>query len=144
MSRVLAVLIVTIGCSPEVPHEHASDTPFVVDVIEFTPGPGAGFGQDALPDVVLGAPRAGGEGAGSTDVVSLGVGGSIVVELGVEIVDGEGIDFIVFENPFAIAGTESVFVEPAEVAVSADGESFVSFECMPASEPVIDGCAGYE
>lgn len=119
-------------------------SPFAVAVISFEPGPGAGFGQDAMPDIVLGPPDGGFTSQASTDVVSLGRGGVIVLEMGTEFFDGDGLDLLVFENPFEIAGTSGggVFSEPGEVAVSDDGEAWKSFACDPGAEPP-NGCAGY-
>jgi len=114
-------------------------TPFAVDVRSFSPGEGAGFGQANLPDVVLGPPRGGGEFSGSLDVLSLGAGGEIVLELGEVAVDGPGADLLVFENAFAFAGG-LVFVEPAAVGFSLDGETFVEAPCAD-TEPYA-GCAG--
>jgi len=114
---------------------------FVVGVVSFDPGPGAGFGQSQMPGIVEGPPKGGGLYAGSTDVLSLGVGGVIVVELGEEIVDGPGIDFTVFENAF-MTGT-SVYAEPGAVAVSDDGVAFTEFPCDP-DAGVIATCAGYK
>ena len=42
--------------------------------MSFEPGGNAGFGQDQLPDVVLGPPMGKGTSRGSLDVLSLGVG----------------------------------------------------------------------
>jgi hypothetical protein len=112
---------------------------FAAEVIRFEPGEGGGYGADALPEVVLGPPRGGGLHTGSTDVLSLGLGGTIVVRLERAAEDGPGPDLLVFENPFEAGNL--VFVEPGHVAVSADGEHFVEFPCDPASEPY-EGCAG--
>jgi len=54
---------------------------------------------------VLGPPR-GKPGAGSLHVLSLGVGGEIVLGFGGSIVDGDGPDFVVFENAFFIDGDD--------------------------------------
>jgi hypothetical protein len=94
-----------------------------------------------MPDVVFGPPQGGFTSQGSTDVVSLGQGGSIVLRLGRALVDGDGPDLLVFENPFEVPG-QGVFGEPGEVAVSADGEDFAAFPCEPAAAPP-NGCAGY-
>jgi len=114
---------------------------FVEDVVSFTPGTGAGFGQAELPDVVLGPPYGGGEFEGSLDVVSLGHGGEIVVRLGAGgACDGPGPDFTVFENAFRAGGSgASVFIEVGIVAVSADGVDFVTFPYDPLT---FDGLAG--
>lgn len=118
-------------------------SPFAVEVVSFLPGPGAGFGQDELPDVVLGPPSpAGSPQAASLGVLSLGLGGSIVVRLGRAATDGPGPDLVVFENPFLIAGGPRVFGESGEVAVSDDGEQFEVFACDPEAEPPA-GCAGW-
>ena len=116
------------------------DTPFVAAVVEFTPGANAGFGQDKLPNVVMGPPVGAGSLRGSTDVVSLGIGGEIVVELGREIIDGEGDDLIVFENPFYIGGNHAAaFIELGIVGVSDDGVHFTDFACDRTTHV---GCAG--
>jgi len=113
--------------------------PFVADVISFSPGSGAGFGQDELPDIVLGAPRGGGQFRGSLDVLSLGVGGEIVLELGEDVVDRPGTDLIVFENAFSFGGGLT-FIEPGAVAFSQDGIAFLEVPC--ASNEPYTGCAG--
>lgn len=114
---------------------------FAVEVVAFEPGPGAGFGQDGMPGIVLGPPAGGSASKGSTNVVSLGQGGSIVLRLGRPLVDGEGPDLIVFENPFETP-TGLLFAEPGVVAVGSDGEAFTAFPCAPA-QPAPNGCAGY-
>jgi hypothetical protein len=106
-------------------------------------GPGAGYGQDSLPEVVLGPPSPGPSGSGSLDVLSLGVGGEIVLGFGAQrVVDGAGPDLVVFENPFIVQGDpRDVFSEPGEVSVSADGVTWVSFPCDP-TRGAEGGCAG--
>ncbi len=118
-----------------------SGAPYAIAVASFEPGEQAGFGEDALPDVVLGPPRGGGDAMGSLDVLSLGVGGSIVLELGVEAVDGPGPDLLVFENAFRAGGTGPLFAEPGHVAVSADGAHFTEWPCAPEADG-FPGCAG--
>jgi hypothetical protein len=115
----------------------ASGAAFVTGVVSFDPGECAGFNASALPGVVEGPPVGGGSDRGSTDVVSLGVGGSIVVSFAPDaIVDGPGPDFIVFENPFWVAGnSDDVYAEPGEVSVSDDGVTWQTFPCAPAPDP---------
>jgi hypothetical protein len=110
---------------------------FVSGVVSFTPGPCAGFGAALMPQVVEGAPVGGGSDHGSTAVVSLGNGGTIVVSFGANaIVDGPGPDFIVFENPFWVAGdSNDVYAEPGEVSVSDDGVTWQTFPCAPVADP---------
>lgn len=120
-------------------------SPFIVNVIDFTPGEGASFGHERLPEIVEGPPKGAGACKGSLDVVSLGDFGEITVEMGMTIVDGPGADFIVFENAF-IAGCQGdeakVYAEPGEVSVSEDGEVWHSFPCTEASYPY-GQCAGW-
>lgn len=107
--------------------------PFADVVVSFTPGEGAGYGQDALPDVVLGPPFAV-EGGGSLHVLSLGDGGEIVLELtDIGLIDGDGPDLLVFENPFV------GWIETGVVAASEDGASWFEWPCDAASRV---GCAG--
>lgn len=120
------------------------DDHFVMRVVSFTPGPCAGFGQEQMPDVIRGAPRGGGALRGSLDVVSLGVEGEIVVSFEPNaIVDGEGADFIVFENVFFAQGDESKPVaEVGEVSASEDGETWKTFPCSGPTPPY-GTCAGW-
>jgi len=117
----------------ELPPHDPTDPRFAVEVVSFTPSDGAGFGEDQMPDVVLGTPYGKGPNAGSLHVVSLGDGGSIVLRMGTGIVDGEGPDFIVFENAFP------GWPEYGEVAVSNDdGVTWSTFPCAADGT----GCAG--
>ena len=110
--------------------------PFVDSVLSFEPGEGAGYGQDQLPDVVTGPPEAPGGAGASTDVLSLGKEGVIVVSFrGLDVVDGPGVDLIVFENPFP------GWTETGVVGLSEDGEVWIEFGCDPSTE---EGCAGVE
>lgn len=124
----------------------ASDSPpsrTISCILSFEPGLDAGYGAEALPDIVYGPPKGGGAGKGSLDVLALGRGGSIVVGFGgTAIVDEEGADFIVFENAFEKASAEGrIFAEAGEVAVSEDGERWSVFPCDSGS-PELTGCAG--
>lgn len=115
---------------------------FATHVLDVAYGPGQDFGRDAMPDIVLGPPRGAGCCAGSTDVVSLGNGGTIVLAFADNgIVDGPGDDFIVFENAFEFGG--AVFAELGTVEVSEDGERWHAFPC-DAVGPPYGSCAGHE
>jgi hypothetical protein len=109
---------------------------FVTGVVSFTPTDCTGFGADSMPGIVEGPPVGGGTTHGSVDVVSLGSGGSIVVSFAPNaIVDGPGPDFIVFENPFWIAGDSTdVYAEPGQVSVSDDGTTWTAFPCTPTTD----------
>ncbi|HEX7604949.1 MAG TPA: hypothetical protein VF316_25190 [Polyangiaceae bacterium] len=117
---------------------------FVTGVVDFQPGDCAGFGIPAMPGVVEGPPVGFGSDQGSTNVVSLGRGGSITVSFGANaIVDGPGPDFVVFENAFYVAGDPSnIFAEPGEVSVSDDGVTWKTYPCTATKAPY-GMCAGW-
>lgn len=118
--------------------------PYGDHVVSFRPLKSKGFGQDFMPNNVLGPPGGGGDFApqnSPTQLVSLHAkvnddegrsapyGGYIVLEFRDNIiVNGEGVDFTIFENPFFVNGDFSNrFMEPAVVSVSQDGETFYTF-----------------
>lgn len=127
------------GCDPE-----ATPTRFISCVLSYEPGPGAGFGQAKFPEIIYGPPIGGGTANGSQDVLTLGGGGEIAFGFGGNaIVDGPGADFIVFENPFDIAGDPTdPYAEPGVVSVSEDGVTWVDFPCEKDTYPYT-GCAGW-
>jgi len=147
-NAALALMLALPGCSGEkAAHGDPDDAlPYARSVESFSPGEGAGFGQEKLPDIVLGPPHGRGHETGSLDVLSLGLGGEIVLGFGDrEIVDGRGPDFVVFENPFWPGGDEShVYAELGEVSVSSDGKHWVSFTCDTRGDGDghFPGCAG--
>jgi len=111
--------------------------PWADRVVSFTPGPGAGFGQDRFPQVVLGPPHGTGASTGSLDVLSLGFEGEIVLELTDFVaIDGPGVDLLVFENPFV------GFIETGVVSVSDDGVDWRAFPCAALVDGGTEGCAG--
>jgi hypothetical protein len=116
----------------------SENDPFADRVVSFKPGQDAGFGQDGYPDIVLGPPVGFGAGMGSLDVLSLGDRGEIVLEFkDIGVVDGPGVDLLVFENPF---GT---FAETGSVSVSEDGQAWHEFPCDAANRAGgFPGCAG--
>lgn len=118
---------------------------FVTEVVKFAPGPCAGFGATSMPGIVEGPPEGGGTLMGSLDVVSLGVGGEIVLAFGENaIVDGPGVDFLVFENAFYANGDPSQIADDlGEVSVSDDGETWTAFPCTPGASPPYGACAGW-
>lgn len=120
---------------------------FATEVVSFTPGECAGFGASAMPDIVLGPPVGSLQGAqrGSLHVVSLGIGGEIVLSFAPNaIVDGPGVDFIVFENAFYAAGNPNApAADPGEVSVSEDGTTWMTYECLPGASAPYGKCAGW-
>lgn len=128
--------------------------PYLDAVVSKTIGQFGGAGADAN---VFGPPRGGGAFMQSQHTVSLGLGGSIVVAFTDNVVvNGPGVDFTVFENPFLQRGLTTClpFAEPATVSVSADGVHWRAFPCdmtpLPATvkmcaadpPPFFAGCAG--
>ena len=122
----------------------ASPSRTIACIEAFTPGEGAGFGMDKMPDILYGEPKGGGLLKGGADVLSLGAGGEITVGFGSNlIVDGPGPDFIIFENVFYAGGDqEKPWKGLGEVSVSEDGEAFVTFPCASEAYP-FEGCAGW-
>ena len=114
---------------------------YIQEFVSFSPGPGSRFGQDAMNTWLLGPPFGGGNYIQSADVVSLGNNGEIILAFPRFFpVDGEGPDFIVFENAFYPRGSETLFMEPGIVGVSHDGVRFTEFPCNLSSPYA--GCAG--
>lgn len=74
--------------------------------------------------------RGGGLTQGSTDTFSLGYGADdahvVLGWHGAAVLDGEGFDLIVFENPFEVA-SGGRFMDPTVVEVSPDGVRWVAF-----------------
>jgi hypothetical protein len=115
-------------------------------VYSFKPGAGQNLGQDSAyyPTNIYGFP----DSNASSDIpasapeqlLSLGLEGEIIVGFkGFSIIDGEGADFIIFENAFINPLTQKVFAEPAAVSVSSDGINFYEF---PFDSLSLEGCAG--
>lgn len=118
---------------------------FATTVESLALGACGGFGASALPGVVLGPPVGAGPNLGGVDVLSLGEGGTIVLGFGDNaIVDGPGVDFLVFENVFYVGGDpERPFAELGEVAVSDDGVTWSTFPCTPSASDPFSQCAGH-
>jgi len=139
------VALCDFGDVPRRPDGRVVGGPFATEVVSFVPGPGATFGHDQMPDIVLGPPSGAGDQRGGTDVVSLGQGGTIVLRFADGIVDGPGPDFTVFENPFVVPGaTLRYWHELGEVSVSDDGVTWVTFACDPTGPRPHTHCAGWE
>jgi hypothetical protein len=117
---------------------------FITKVVSFSPLDCAGWGIPEMPGILEGPPLGAGTSQGSLDVVSLGNGGEIVVSFEPNaIVDGPGVDFIVFENPFFIGGNpNNIYAEPAEISVSEDGINWKTFPCTATSYPY-GACGGW-
>jgi hypothetical protein len=128
------------------PADSDRDDAFADCVDEFSPADGVSYGHDEMPDIVLGPPLPSPSGTGSMDIASLGCGGSITLAFDSPgIVDGPGVDFVVFENAFTVG--DETFAEPARVLVSDDGVDWYGQPCEPTGTgewPPPRGCAGVE
>lgn len=105
-------------------------------------GPGAGYGQACYPDNILGPPDPAATPTspsfGEENLLTLGEDGWVVIEFTDNIVvNGEGVDFTVFEN--VLDTGSGYFRECAFVEVSQDGEQWHMF---PWSASTLDGLAG--
>jgi hypothetical protein len=120
----------------------AEPQPFADHVVSYSPGPNAGFGQQDFPSIVLGPPQGAGAGSGSVDVLSLGRGGDIVLEFtDIGVVDGPGVDLLVFENVFI--SPIGPYTERGIVSVSEDGQTWHEFPCASTDAAGgYPGCAG--
>ena len=118
---------------------------FITKVVSFTPGACAGFGATEMPGVLLGPPVGAGDLKGGFDVVTLGIGGELVVSFEPNaIVDGPGADFIVFENAFFAAGNSTQpSADPGEISVSEDGVTWKTYACTPGAAAPYGSCAGW-
>jgi hypothetical protein len=130
---------------PAVPECPSSEQGFATEVISHEFGEGQDHGQDEFPEAILGGPLGGGCCRGSLEVVSLGDGGHVVLGFGDRtIVDGPGVDFVVFENVFWAGGDPELPVaELGLVEVSADGQEWVAFPCEGGEGPTYGQCAGW-
>jgi len=127
------------AADPFVPNWPDGTDPFADAVVEFDPGPDAGFGGDGFPEIVLGSPQGRGT-AGSLDVLSLGELGSITLEMtDLEIIDGPGPDLLVFENAF------SGWAETGRVEASENGVDWYGGEGgAENADGDFPGCAGVQ
>lgn len=141
-SMLICTCLAFVAADPASP-KGAAD-PFVDRVVEFKQGQGGGFNADQLPDIVLGCPHGGGDEIGGSHVLSLGHDGSITLEfLDNEVIDGDGVDLIVFENsikPAPNTGAVDPGYDLAKVEVSEDGSNWKTF---PYDTGTRKGCAGH-
>lgn len=122
----------------------SAELPYATVVVSYELGEHAGLGT---VEQVLGPPEPGSPSSGSMDVLSLGIGGEVILGfVGREFEDGPGADLLIWENAFWIGGDPgNPFAELGEVSVSEDGESWTAFPCDPlAASPQDSGCAGVQ
>lgn len=103
----------------------AAYQPTSPDTVVEAPGASAALFHD--PALALDGVQGAGRGAGSLDVFSIDYGDHLVLGWsGRRVHDGPGVDLVVYENPFIFDGGR-VFMDPAIVEVSIDGEEWVAF-----------------
>lgn len=108
------------------------DTPRYLDVVVDAP---CGDADAAFGDPLLAANgvRGAGDGMGSLDVFSMRFCDSDALKYITlradkrRILNGPGVDFVVFENGFRVASSPDVFMEPLVIYLSQDGVTWVPF-----------------
>lgn len=114
--------------------DYGQNDPYADEVVSFIPGEDYSFfGSEYFPNNVIGPPdrsRHISVASPSNDpqeVLSLGTGGEIIVRFTDNVVvNGPGVDFTIFENPFEIFGG-GTFIEAGIVSVSRNGISWHTF-----------------
>lgn len=108
-------------------------------------GNNTNFGQSSefFPKNIFGFPDSNARfdvpSSNETQICALGLDGTITVGFKGKIIrDMPGKDFTIFENAFEFLGGR-IFIEPAIVQVSKDGENFITF---PFDSMTLAGCAG--
>ena len=89
-----------------------------------------GAGPTGDPNNAVNGVRGGGQTGGGTDVYSLnyGEGASLTVRWsGRRVLNGPGLDVVVFENAFEYGSQGAIFMDLAIVEVSTDGNEWVAF-----------------
>lgn len=119
---------------------------FIDTVYSFKPGTiqFVGQGTEYFPMNIFGPPSSSASrvvpASSPYDVCSIGIGGEIILGLkNGRILNGDGVDFIIFENAFERQIDGVVFAEPAIVSVSQNGIDFIEF---PFNSWTLDGLAG--
>lgn len=118
---------------------------FVSEVISFTPGSGqsAGQSEEYFPENIFGSPsESASENVAETrpeEICSIGLDGEIILSFSGNIIqNGDGVDFVIFENAFRY-GDDRIYAEPAIVSVSYDGIEWYQF---PYDSLSLEGLAG--
>lgn len=130
----VAALVALVAAGAALAPSRAVADPCADRVASYVVGDGGGYQSSLLPGIVLGVPIGGGQTQGSVDVVSLGDDGSITLAFDDNVIqNGPGVDFRVFENPFAPTQGGPIFAEVGIVSASADGVNFTPFPYNPST-----------
>lgn len=119
---------------------------FIDTVYSFKPGTGQNAGQSSeyFPNNIYGPPSSSASWsvpeARPEELCSIGLNGEIIVGLKNGVIrNGEGVDFIIFENAFERQIDGKIFAEPAIISVSQNGIDYYTF---PYNEWTLEGMAG--
>ena len=133
LSKILIIFLFSI-----IVNYTAKSQIFIDTVYNVNFGRGQNFGRspEFFPNNIFGPPSTKATKytpeSSEEELCSLGIGGEIIVGAKDHIVINKpGVDFIIFENVFSNSANTKIFVEPAVVSVSKDGENFVDFPFDP-------------
>ena len=134
------------GALPDGGEPPLSELPTPDEVVSVRYGAGAGHGQDRMPGLVLDTPEPGDSASSSTDALSLGDGGEIVLRfVQTEVLDGPGPDLRIYENVFLSRDPDDPYAEVAVVSVSEDGTDWHTFpfDYRPGGTSVLERFQGF-
>ncbi|MBL9119332.1 MAG: hypothetical protein JNL80_05385 [Phycisphaerae bacterium] len=156
--RALAGVLVTVPMGSFPPSSATAETPFASSVVSYVPGIGAAAAY-TNPQAALGSPeRMTGDGFSPqavtpfqpaflpSEIVSLGMGGSLVLAFDHDVLDDPanpfGLDLIVFGNSFCADAQApngvvgSMYSEGGTISVSPDGVSWTTVVGLAADGPL--------
>ncbi len=137
-----AAILAAAGLVALLPPAAHADQFYASQIISHTPGTSLQTGFQDTNDI-LGGPS--GDPGGSTHVLNLGVGGQITLGFNTAdavrtITNGNGADFIVFENAFYANGDQTKsFAELVFVEVSSNGTDFARFPTLSLTPSTVIG-----
>ena len=145
LNNLFVFLIITF-ISLEINTAYSQTNRFIDTVYSFLPGSGQNTGQSSeyFPMNIFGPPSQNASSSipesNPSQILSIGLGGEIIVGFkNSYIIDGDGVDFIIFENAFVNPINNKIFIEPAIISVSEDGINYIQF---PFDTLTLEGCAG--
>lgn len=142
MDRPHAVMLAVAlaGCAGEAePVDTGPRHPGAQLAVEVVSATAAGDDRFGDPEAAVNGVRGGGLRQGGFDVYRVGAGPDDALVLGFDepVLDGDGVDIVVFENVFAVDGG-GWFLDPTAVEVSADCATFVAFPRAYTGGPVYE------
>jgi hypothetical protein len=140
MRALAALLALVLAYTPAMAQDRWVDR-----VVDWEFGTGGGFGQEYLPDNLLGPPDPAATftvpASGADQLLTLGDGGWVTLAFeDNRVTDGPGPDLRICENPFRVGGNpDQVWTEPAIIELSADGVQWIT---VPWDSTTHEGLAG--